>query len=135
LDFPFFYLNPELSKTPGGKWWNRRLKWLLERFAGKGLARSILCVEYFPYHSRGFGFKDLPLESQEYGFNLVRSAIHRGAVIVIMRGEKHWTRKLKELRGHSRVLRLKNWRNVVLSPRNLKGRGFQKMVSAICENL
>jgi hypothetical protein len=135
LDFPFYYLDPRVSKTPGARWWNDRLKWLLGVFAQGPLSRSILCVEYFPYHSRKFGWHGLPLESQSYGFDLVRSAIDRCAVIVIMRGEDRWRGAVDELKLYSQVFRLRSWQNVALSPNNLEGEGFKYVVSAICKSL
>jgi hypothetical protein len=127
-DFPFYFLDPALE-SPGRQWWERRLSCLRERFETKKLARSVFCVEYFPYHSRRFRHANLPLPSQKYGFGLVRSAIARGALIVIMRGRKLWIHKVPELEGYSRVFTLNSSQNVVVSPRNC--RGFDSIVSAI----
>jgi hypothetical protein len=45
------------------------------------VADSILCVEYFPYHSQSFNHSRLRLPSQEYSFQLVREAIRRRVII------------------------------------------------------
>lgn len=47
--YPFYFLDPAFE-SPGRQWWERKLRWLLEEFEPKELARSIQCVEYFPYH-------------------------------------------------------------------------------------
>jgi|ERR1700730_1218493 len=119
--FPFYFLNPGFECS-GRRWWERLLRWLLEKFSPKELARSILCVEYFPYHSRNFNHASLRLPSQEYGFSLVRSAIARGSVVVIMRAERYWKASVPELEGYSRALRLNSRQNVSVSPsRKLSG--------------
>ncbi len=135
--FPFYSLNPGFENG-GRKWWEKKLKCLLNMCGRKQLARSILCIEYFPYHSRRFdgsrrsGHASLKLPSQEFGFGLVRSAIDRGAVVVVMRGEKLWKESIPKLKRYSWAFRLKNPRNVVLSPGNFTGSGFDDVVSAIC---
>jgi hypothetical protein len=126
--FPFYFLDSTFE-SPGRKWWERILRRLLEKFEPKKLARALLCVEYFPYHSIRFRHGSLHLSSQEYGFGLVRSAIARGSVVVIMRGERYWKKRVPELDGYSRTFGLSSWQNVVVSPRNCAG--FDVVVSAI----
>ncbi len=126
--FPFYFLNPNFESS-GREWWEKKLKFLLDHheFTREKLAQSLLCVQYFPYHSRRF--RKLELPSQEYGFGLVRSAITRGAVIVVMRSKKLWKKKVQELEGYPRAFTLKNPRNIVVSPGNCKR--FDDVVSAI----
>ena len=130
--FPFYFLDPTVE-SPGRQWWERKLRWLLQKFEPKQLARSLLCVEYFPYHSIRFRHASLQLPSQEYGFGLVRSAIVRGSVVVIMRGERYWKGRVPELCGYSRAFRLNSSQNVVISPRNCAG--FDVVVSAIRDGI
>jgi hypothetical protein len=130
--FPFYFLDPTLE-SPGRQWWKRKLRCLLEQFEPKKLARSLLCVEYFPYHSIRFRHASLQLPSQEYGFGLVRSAVARGSVVVIMRAERHWKEKIPELEGYSRAFRLNSSQNVAVSPRNCAG--FGVIVSAIRDGI
>lgn len=137
LEYPFFFLYPEFRETPGGKWWRGKFKFLLEAFGEKQLARSIFCVEYFPYHSRRFRWPRRlhQLQSQQYGFGLVRSAIGRNAMVVIMRARKRWLESVPELEGYAGLLTLNSPQNVVLSPGNFAGDGFGVVVSAIREHL
>ena len=131
-DFPFFFLDPCLTDTPGVEWWESKLKWLLEDFNRMQRARSLLCVEYFPYHSRRFRWaKKLKVDSQHYGFGLVRSAIDRKAVIVIMRARRLWIERVPELDKYSRTFTLNSPQNVVVSPGNCAG--FDVLVDAICD--
>ncbi len=126
--FPFYSLNPYF-KNGGRTWWEKKLKSLLDVCKRDQLAQGILCVEYFPYHSRRFRHAKLKLPSQEYGFYLARLAIARGAVTVIMRGRDLWVKAIPELQGCSRVFTLNSRQNVVVSPRNCAG--FELIVSAI----
>jgi hypothetical protein len=125
---PFYFLDASFE-SPGRRWWLRRLRWLVEKCDATALAQSILCVEYFPYHSRRFDHASLQLPSQEYGFGLVRSAVARGAVVVIMRARKLWTSRVPELEKYSRAYTLNSPQNVVVSPRNCAG--FDAIVSAV----
>jgi len=127
-NFPFYFLDPSFE-SPGRRWWKGRLRWLLEKCDAKALARSILCIEYFPYHSRRFHHASLQLPSQQYGFGLARSAIARGAIVVIMRARKLWISRVPELEGYSRAFTLNSPQNVVVSPRNCAG--FDAIVSVI----
>jgi hypothetical protein len=128
-DFPFYLLDPSFE-SPGREWWESKLKALLNTgFTPRELAWSILVVEYFPYHSRRFDHATLELPSQEYGFGIVRSAIARGAVVVIMRARKLWLKRVPQLARYSRAFTLNSSQNVVVSPGNCVG--FDVVVSAI----
>jgi hypothetical protein len=129
-DYPFYFLNPTFE-SPGRQWWETRLRCLRAKFETIQLARSVFCVEYFPYPSRKFGHTTVQVPSQVYGFGLVRSAIARGAVVVIMRARKLWMSKVPELSEYSRAFTLNSSQNVVVSPRNCAG--FDAIVSAIHE--
>jgi hypothetical protein len=128
--FPLYYLDPSFEGG-GESWCEGKLRWLLELFGSKKLARSLLFVEYFPYHSRRFDHAKLELPSQEYGFDLVRSAIARGAVVVVMRGRTLWTRRIPELASYPRAFRPKSSQGAWVSPGNCEG--FDAIVSAIRE--
>jgi hypothetical protein len=129
--FPFYFLDPSLE-SQGRTWWEKKLKWLLERFKREELAWSILYVEYFPYHSRRFDHASPALPSQEYGFDLVRSAICRGSVVVIMRSRKLWVSKVPELESYPLAFTLKNPQTVTVSSGNFVNcAGFDVVVSAI----
>jgi hypothetical protein len=115
--YPFYLLDPA-NDGPGRQWWRRRLKTLLEEFPEERVASALLCVEYFPYHSRRFRAAGLALPSQRYGFGLVRRALARGAVVVCMRARTLWTAAVPELGAPGRLLVLRTPQNVAVSPRN-----------------
>ena len=66
----------------------------------KVIARSLLGVQYFPYHSRGFAHSAVRLPSQEFGFASVRAAISRGAVIILGRGRDCWCGAIPHLASY-----------------------------------
>lgn len=133
-DFPFYFLNPQL-KGGGQEFWKKKLHRLLKEFQPKELARSILCIEYFPYHSRRFRHASIKLPSQEYGFRLVQSAIDRDAVVVVMRSKRLWLEVISRMAEYRRFFALKNPRNPTLSPGNCPHNKFQLIVSAIRDYL
>jgi hypothetical protein len=131
--FPLYYLDPGFEGG-GREWCEKKLKNLLAIFGRDKLARSILLIDYFPYHSRRFGHANLRLPSQECGFGLVRSAIARGAVVVIMRARSLWLKAVPEIEKYPRAFSLNSPQNVVLSPRNCPT-GFDSIVLSIRRNL
>ena len=46
------------------------------------------------------------MPSQEYGFNLVRQAVERGALIIGLRSERLWKEAVPALTDHSRFYQL-----------------------------
>jgi len=116
-EYPFYFLNPNYV-NPGRDWWEKKLKPLLALVPRVKLANSLFCVEHFPYHSRRYNHTKLALSSQQYGFSLVREAMQRQAVIVLMRASKLWRSAIPELNTYSRLCTLNNPQNVVISERN-----------------
>jgi hypothetical protein len=134
LAFPFYFLDPHFEGK-GRQWWEKKLNALLN-LNGLGrdqTARSLLCIEYFPYHSRRFAHAKLKLQSQKFGFDLVRSAINRDAIVVIMRSKRRWLAEIPELGKHPRAFPLNSPQNVVISPGNCPEGKFDLIVSAIRE--
>ncbi len=133
-DYPFYLLDPSIKRTC---WWERKLKCLMKCF-GDGdsgrrvVANSVFCVEFFPYHSKKFNHGHLRLPSQRYSFWLVRQAIQRQAVILIMRSEKRWfeVEVLPELKTYSRLYTAQSVQNPAISERNF-GEGFEEAIKAI----
>lgn len=115
--YPFYLLDPQNEASPGYQWWWKRLRVLIEECGQQRVANGVFCVEYFPYASRNFAFSTI-LESQGYSFSLVRNAIARHAVIVVMRGERFWTSQLPELNGYANLFRLNSSQSVYLTPNN-----------------
>lgn len=129
-DWPFVYLNPAFDAW--GTWWRlKRLRWLIAEFDQQTVARCILNVVYFPYASLRFGHKRLRLPSQDYGFDLVRNAVSRNAVIILMRPGKReaWETAVPQLKDYGRFFQVQNPQNPAISPNNCLG--YSEIVRAI----
>ncbi len=118
LDYPFFLLDPELSKFPGPQWWQKHLKEPIQVSDQKTVANQICCIECFPYHSRKFAWANEFLESQKYSFHLAELAIARGALIIIMRGAKQWHEAVPQLSKYEKKFQLNSPQNVTISKGN-----------------
>lgn len=123
--YPFLHLQPDLS-TPGALWWRRIAGPLIQATSFDAVAKGILCVQYFPYHSHSFSSSSPNVPSQEYSWNLVRAAINRNAEIVVMRSWRLWASAVPELLTHTKVHHVRNPRNPSLSPGNL-GASFESL--------
>lgn len=125
--YPFYLLNPSQKQdfgeySPGGKWWHNRLRVLIEHVGSlEAVARGLLCVEFFAYHSKRFGRRIQPIPSQEFSFSLVRSALSRKAIVVILRSRRLWMEAVPELLTYKRQFTLRNPRSTYLTPNNCDG--------------
>ena len=134
-DYPLYFLDSLLEGQQGGagyKWWSRILSQLLKKFDAKLLSQNIFCVEYFPYRSIKFRQQKKILDSQLYGFHLVRLAMQRQAQIILMRAKKHWFQAIPELASYNKdkLHTLKNPRNPSISEGNLP-ESFNEIICTI----
>ena len=127
LAYPFFLLDPDLS-TSG--YWKRKLGRLTESVGLDVVARNVLCVEYFPYHSKSFRHRRLQLPSQQYGFGLVRQAIDRQATVLLLRSERIWHKAVPELASYPQVYKLNSVQNATVSAKNCPD-GFKRIVEVL----
>jgi hypothetical protein len=118
LAYPFYLLDPA-EPAPGHRWWSRKLKEPVAASSLEVVARSVLCVELFPYHSRRFAHASLRVPSQSYSLDLVERAIQRRAMIVLLRSERLWMACVPGLATYDRLHRVKNVQNPAVSRRNL----------------
>jgi hypothetical protein len=126
---PFYHLDP-LCEGPGREWWLRNLGCLVAEVGEECVADSILCVEYFPYHSQSFNHSRLRLPSQEYSFQLVREAIRRRVIIVQLRGARVWAGAVPELARYRNCYFTRTTRTAAISPRNCPD-GYRRIVLRI----
>lgn len=99
------------------------------------MASAILSIEFFPYRSDSFGCAHVRLPSQTYSFQLVESAIDRGAAIVIARGERYWFGAVPRLAGYKGRVRIRNPRSASLSLANMVDDGYGKLLGALDRHL
>jgi hypothetical protein len=128
-EFPFYLLDPTIDRTG---WWEKKLAALIDRFDQRTVANSVFCIEYFPYHSCKFKRSRQVLDSQRYSFSLVREAIQRKAVILIMRARRRWYEQIPELESYAMGYVVSSWQNPVITENNF-GEGFGAAVAAIAK--
>ena len=126
---PFLHLQPG-SSTPGSEWWQRIAGPLIRDAGFEAVAKCLMCVQFFPYHSKEFGSASLAVPSQQYSFALVRIALRRGAEVVIMRSWRLWSAALTELRAYPRIHFVRNPRNPSLSSKNLAS-GYRAVLARV----
>lgn len=127
---PFRFLDPKLEYSGGYKWWTRLFKRLIRKFGMGALSKKLMCLQYLPYHSKTFKKPPCILPSQNYTFFLLRKAIKRKKVIVIMRSKKLWFEAVPELKSYP-FIELKNYRMPYLTARNTKNGDFRKLIKAL----
>ena len=127
---PFFCLDEQFSHTAGYRWWWRRLRLLIESCGVNVISRRVACVEWFPYRSPTFRRLPKVLPSQSYGFELVRAAAQRGAVVVVMRSLALWLSAVPELAAH-RLVQMRVPRSPYVTPRNLGADGFGRVQAGL----
>ena len=99
---PIRWLDDDLADTPGGAWIRRSLKGLLApgtTFADLG--RRLLMVDFHGYHSEKWSCPPVTLPSQHYGFDLVRRAMQRDAMIIVNRAVRYWYVAVPDLAKHA----------------------------------
>ena len=126
-EYPFFLLDPRFEATGGGRWWRTKLRRPIEDAGLAAVARGLLVVEFFPYHSSRYGYSGPVLPSQRYGFHLVERAMARDALVVRMRGERHWLDAVPSLGSYRRLYRLRNVQNVAMSLANCPD-GYHELI-------
>lgn len=99
--------------------------------AFKVSARAILNVQYAPYRSNAYKPTRRRLDSQVYGFELVRQAVERGALIIAFRSARLWKEAVPELENYERFYELSNPRNPVLSKQQLGAERYQQLLAEL----
>lgn len=117
VEYPNYYLSPNIS-CPGARWMRRVLRPLLTEIEPSIVARNVMQLESFPYHSRKFAHHQIRVPSQGFTYDLLRAGIRREAIIFITRGRRIWQEAVPELSGYGRAFTTRSVQNVVISPRN-----------------
>lgn len=133
--FPFYFLDPRFTESPGGKWWIRKIHWIVEAVGVENTANNLFYLEAFPYHSRKF--KPIPKRiyrhrtspSFMYTRDLLLKHLESGKLVVIMRSFRLWYELVPELAQYSSILKVKNTQVMTLSPGNFVG--FNKVVQLL----
>ncbi|MDP1811736.1 MAG: hypothetical protein Q8K66_10080 [Sediminibacterium sp.] len=131
IDYPLFYLEERFNDSPGARWWDRILKPILNEVSNNKLllAHKICELQYFPYHSKSYKSINEILSSQNYTFDLLRSAIKNNKMIIILRSERLWVDAIPELSGN--YCKLNSYQNVIISENNLGKADFKRLIDLL----
>lgn len=130
--YPFYLLDPMLLPHRTC-WWDKRLAELIRDTSRETVAHGVLCVEYFPYHSKRFKKSGI-LPSQKYSFDLVLRAIERRALVLLMRSKRLWTAAVPELASYDRFFEANSKQCAYITPNNyVRGtrNGYEEAVAAL----
>jgi len=128
-EYPFYPLNPAFSETGAGRWWRTHTRELRSECGldDQTIARRLMVIEWFPYHSRSFVRPKTECESQKYSFQLAKLMLEKSFLIVRMRAKKEWT-EVDQRFGSARSL--KNPQRSFISRGNT-GEWFDEIVEAL----
>jgi hypothetical protein len=104
-------------------WWRRATRSLREQVGDPAVARGLLTVPFVPYAADqpGDELLLLRLPSQTFAFGLVRSALRRGALVVLASHRAAWFGAVPELASHEHLLRMNGSRGLRLTPNTVDG--------------
>ncbi|MDP2655701.1 MAG: hypothetical protein Q8P17_04240 [bacterium] len=138
FEYPFYPLDPQLAgvSAAGHEWWSKRCLGDLIRESGlpaREFSRHIFCAEYFPYHSRKYGWIGEVLPSVRYTISIVEKAVERGALFIIMWGngnKRAWLEAVPVL-ASADLVTLRSAQNPKISRGNLAEGEFERIVTRI----
>jgi hypothetical protein len=131
IDYPLFCLNKEFEGSSIYTWWYKRLRQLIEEIGNQQqVSKNIFVAEYLPYFSENYR-RGITLPSQEYTFDIVRNAIHKDKMIIIMRARKNWEKSIDELIKYPYKYVLHSPQNVYVTRNNLGDEIFEKIKKLI----
>ncbi len=128
---PFYPLDSRFSETPVYRWWNKKLRELIEECGRTTVSKNVACIEFFPYHSPSWRNLKQTIFSQQYNFYIVRQAMKDNKTILIMRARREWFSCIPELETYPHLLRLNSFQNVSVSKKNVSDKKFDGLVQLI----
>ena len=132
MEYPFYGIDPRFAWTGCVKWWTRILRELFNvaRLDRKVVAQKLAVIEWFPYHAKKS--KRVPRSpecaSQQYSFELARTALGDKKLVVGMRARPRWSAVDS---SYAAIPYLKNWQNPTLSRGNMTTSLWDSIVDAL----
>jgi hypothetical protein len=87
--------------------------------------------EFHGYHSQDWTALPVTLPSQWYSFQLVEHAMEHDAVVIMLRGRRHWEVAVPGLHRYPKAFTTNTVRSDSVSPGNLPPGAFDKVVRAV----
>jgi len=124
-EYPLFCFDEKYVKK--SDYWKKKLYPLIQVSSVEKVSKHISIIQFFPYHS--LKYRDIPkriskdyLVSQQYNFELVKKAIERDAIIIILRSKRLWLDAIPELvtlKKQGKLYNTNSYLNPILSENNL----------------
>lgn len=137
-DLALFCLDDEYVLS--SPYWANKLKPLINIVGKEQVSKNVCMIQFFPYHTgkhKNISSKILKTEgfdeyllSQKYNFHLVKEAMKRDAIIIIMRSEKLWYSAVPELKDYQNKHKTKSYLNTILSENNL-GEAYSHIIQKL----
>ena len=110
-------------------WWHARLKWLIQEFGAQHVSKSVACLQLTPWASSKFD-ESLRLPSRKLFLEAANRCAERGAVMLVMRGERFWL-QAEVLNATQKRFRVNSWRSSYVSPGNISSDGWHAITRAL----
>jgi hypothetical protein len=131
---PNIWLDQSMNGSDGYRWHRQQLlKDVLAECSEPDIASKLALLEFHAYSSQSWRALGVTLPTQWYTFDVVRAAIERNALIVILRAEWFWLSAVPELIGYKSLVRVRS-RNPRLSPKNLGATAWNQLFSRLAGN-
>lgn len=126
--WPLGGLHPE---APAGlrNWWTARLGSLISRFGAQLVSQRVACLQLTPWASGRFD-DGLRLPSRQRLLETAERVAQRGALLLVMRGERLWL-EAPAVRAHPRRYRANSWRCSHVSEGNLPPDAWRQVLGAL----
>ena len=129
-EYPHFFFDPKLQGTVGHKWYAKRFSQLIRETSPQIMAKNVLSCELVPYHSFSWKKPKQMPPTQEFTYEIVNSAIDRGAIILIGRGKSIWMENVPKLKNYSRYFQPSSSQCAYVSRNNYKN-AFSEILNAV----
>jgi hypothetical protein len=124
LEYPFYYLNPELD-CPGSDYWHKKLGTLITEFGVKKISKVFCCLQLVSYHSISFKKSSKLLPTQEFTKCILKNHMENDLPIIIMRSRTMWESLVPELKSYNNSFVLNSFLNPVITSNNVGVDNFE----------
>jgi len=132
-----FISEDKIENEIGDNYWSKKTKYISDNYPNS--KNDIALIQFCGYHSekfrlissKYFGRSSLYLSSQEFTFRIIRYLMQKDRVIILARGERIWYKAITGLCKYPKLVKLKNYRNICITPGNCVNNGFELIDKAL----
>lgn len=132
-----FISGDKIENEIGDNYWSKKTKYISDSYPNS--KNDIALIQFCGYHSekfrlissKHFGKSNAYLSSQEFTFRIIRFLMQEERVIVLARGERIWYKAINGLCNYPKLVKLRNYRNIYITPGNCVNNGFELIDNAL----